>query len=158
MKNPQSDVSVFVTTSPQRDGVTMSVTNDSKGELRIRFPNPYTGIRLYTESGEHVTLGRTMLCWEENDPEVVLSPSGSASAIAYLSPFWSDLDGTFLARCKLTVTAQEGESQEVIAEGYVHILLGSARYGRPLRHSDIPVVKPTLMNVSKFVCILGSDT
>jgi hypothetical protein len=155
MRDSQRNLPVLVTASPQGDGVIMTVTNDSEGELRVRFPNPYTGIRLYTESGELVTIARTILCWEEDDPEIVLHPGASASALAHLYPFWFDLHGAFLAKCKLSVTLQEEESEEVIAEGWVKLLLGPPRLGQPMQPSSIPIAKPMLMNVSRFVRILG---
>jgi hypothetical protein len=146
--------SVIVSASPQGDGLIMSITNASNEELRIRFPNPYTGIRLYTEAGELVPMSRTFLCWEENDPEIVLLPGQSASALASLYPFWDDLYGAYLAKCTLKLYSQGGE-QDVVAEGGVQIAVKASGLDRPTPSSTAPVMKPTLMNVSRYVCILG---
>ncbi len=153
MGTPRSTLSVRVTESSKGDGVIMAVTNTTNAEVRIRFPNPYTGIRLYSELDEPVSMNRTFLCWEESDPEVELRPGDSVSAFASLYPFWCDLHGTFLAKCILKVSSQ-GKNEDVIAEGIVQIALRNEGHDRPFQFSTIPVMKPKLVNVSRYVCIL----
>src|SRR4051794_34902063 len=106
------------------DGIIMSLENSSRHELVVRFPNPYTGIRLYTKSGQLVPMGRSILCWEENDPVVVLRPGRLALAVASLKAFWFDVCGEFLVKCSLGVSPGTGESKVAIVEGHVNIELG----------------------------------
>jgi hypothetical protein len=157
MKNFESYLSGFVIASSQGDGVVMVAKNISEGELLVRFPNPYTGIRLYTKSGEQVTIGRTILCWEESDPAVVLCPGNSASALASLCPFWFDLHGVFLARCSLNVSSRNGESEPVVVEGYVNLDLPPARLNRAGRSTTMPSINNGLSNVSRFVSIIEAE-
>ena len=52
MSDVAADLAVVVTATPAGDGVIIAVANKSGEELRVRFPNPYTGVQLITKSGE----------------------------------------------------------------------------------------------------------
>ncbi|WP_406700725.1 hypothetical protein V5E97_18195 [Singulisphaera sp. Ch08] len=154
MKNFESYLSAFVSASSQGDGIVIEVKNISNEELRVSFPNPYTGIRLYAESGEQVPIGRTILCWEESDPIVELCPGGSTSALVSLSPFWFDLHEVFLAKCSLNVSFCNGESEAVVVEGHVKLDLPSPRLNRVRNSATIPMIGSKISNVSRFVSII----
>lgn len=155
MKNFESYLSAFVSASSQADGIVIEVKNISSEELRVRFPNPYTGIRLYAESGEQVAIGRKILCWEESDPIVELCPGCSTSALVSLSPFWFDLHGVFLAKCSLNVSFCNGESEAVVIEGHLKLDLPSSRFNRASHSTTVPIMGNKILNVSRFVLIIN---
>lgn len=147
-------LSTSVTASSQGDSIVITANNLSGGKLRVQFPNPYTGIRLYKKSGEMVRIGRTLLCWEENDPNIEISPGSSVSALVLLSPFWFDLHGTFIAKCTLRVGICNGENETGVVEGHVNLDLAPFDRNRPRPVLPGPEFKFTIGNVSRFVSII----
>jgi|GEM_PF-5847169 len=154
MNSFDSHLFVLVTASSQGDGIVITANNISGGEIRVQFPNPYTGIRLYKKSGEMVMIGRTVLCWEENDPNIEISPGSSVSSLVLLSPFWFDLHGTFIAKCTLRVVLCSGENETGVVEGHVNLDLAPFQRNRSRPVLTVPEFNYTLANVSRFVSII----
>jgi len=124
-----------LTETSDHRGISIVVINTSDQAIAVQFPNPYTGVNLYEKGGKRVLIGRTLLCYDENDPERVLEPGQTVAAIVALDPYWENIDGDVIAKCKLRFKGVSGTQSEAIVEGIIHLKLPSGEWFRKVANS-----------------------
>lgn len=158
MSNTSSVLSTHVGPTPQGEGVIITVNNISINYLQVSFPNPYTGVRVYSESGEKIRISRTILCYEESDPEVILAPGTTSAAQITLQAFWFDLEGRFRVECDLKVTREGGVVENCVSSGSVDLAIPPLSLDqlrrRPKPRLDPRNTEAKLLNVSMFTKII----
>src|SRR6266487_2023297 len=121
----ESILSGHVLTRPDERGIRLVVENRSNGPLEVTFPNPYTGVQLFDLQGTLIPHS-SFLCWEHNDPRLLLDPAETVSASINCFPFWTDVSGDVLAKCAVIVRSAHCEQQIQYVDGVVRLMLPSA--------------------------------
>jgi len=155
-RNPPLTASVLPTSDAR--SVLLQVRNNSEAGGELVFPNPYTGVELLTL--QHKPIPHcSLFAWEHNDPRLRLGPGDHASAVLNLAPFWMDVSGEVLVRCKIAWKAPNREVQTWFAEGPIKLEFDSsadlARLVRS-RQTTMPTSissTPKLLNVSDYISI-----
>lgn len=136
----------------------LRIRNESQTIGEVVFPNPYTGVNLLTL--EHKVIPRcSFFAWEQNDPRLQLRPGDEVAAILNLAPFWMDVAGDVLVRCRIVWRLPMEEDLAWFVEGPMKLEFDSfadlARRIRSRQTTTTTTVSatPKLMNVSDYITI-----